>query len=250
MTSSNQSGMTLRLIWPQWQGAEPETVAMLTRELPFPAAQLGYHLGSRLLQMIAPPADGPEAVVPVGTNQQGLHTTDGIFARDVVLTQLRAALEIIASHNPDRIVTLGGECSVSVAPFTYLASRYGADLAVVWMDAHPDTGMPECNYDGFHAMAVSHILGHGDPQIVAALPAVVDTSRLALAGLHVWEPDQEPFTKGWGLATFPPKSSTLAPSRSSTGCASPAVPKSPSTSTLTASTATTSSSASAWNRTA
>jgi arginase len=211
MTSSKQSGTTLRLIWPQWQGAQPEVVAMLTPELPFDAAQLGYHLGSRLLQTMAPRADGPEAVVPVDTSRDALHTKDGIFARDSVLTQLRAALETIATYTPDRIVTLGGECSVSVAPFTYLASRYGSDLAVVWMDAHPDTGMPECNYDGYHAMAVSHILGHGDPEVVATLPAVVETSHVVLAGLHAWEPDQEPFTRGWGLATFGPEALNTSP---------------------------------------
>jgi arginase len=184
---------------------------MLTPELPLPAAQLGYHLGSRLLQIIAPASTGPEAVVPVDTNQENLGTTDGIFARDVLLAQQRAALDILTSHNPDRIVTLGGECSVSVAPFTYLASKYGSDLAVVWVDSHPDTGMPECSYSGFHAMAISHIVGHGDAEIVASLPAFVDPAHIAIAGLHVWEPDQEPFTKGWGLATYSPEQLNTSP---------------------------------------
>jgi arginase len=204
MTSSTGSGKTLRLVWPQWQGAGPDVVAMLTPELPFSSAQVGYRLGSRLLQWMAPPAGGPEVVVSVATQQEGLTSTDGVFAREVVLEQLKAALALIEDEAPDRIVTLGGECSVSVAPFSYLASKYGGDLAVVWVDAHPDTGMPECQYDGYHAMAVSHILGHGDAEIVGALPATVPSSRVALAGLHAWEDDQEPFTTGWGLKTLAP----------------------------------------------
>jgi arginase len=228
MTSPSPSGTTLRLVWPQWQGAPSDVVARLTPELPFESAQLGYHLGSRLLQTIVPPTDGPEAVVRVDTSRAALQTRDDIFARDVLLTQLRAALETISAHNPDRIVTLGGECSVSIAPFAYLASRYGSDLAVVRMDAHPDTGMPENSYDGFHAMAVSHLLGHGDREIVAALPATVEPSHFAIAGLHVWDPDQEPLTRGWGLATFSPGELNTGPQQlldwlRATGCSKVAI---------------------------
>src|SRR5262249_36270786 len=144
-------------------------------------------------------------------------------ARDIVLGQLESALALITEHDPARIVTLGGECSVSVAPFSYLASKYGSDLAVIWVDAHPDTGMPECQYDGYHAMAVSHILGHGAQRSVSALPATVDASHVVLAGLHAWEDDQEPFTTGWGLSTIAPGELNASPEPlvtwlRSTGC--------------------------------
>lgn len=43
----------------------------------------------------------------------------------------RNALEVIREHAPERIATLGGECSVSVVPFTYLADKYRDDVAVV-----------------------------------------------------------------------------------------------------------------------
>lgn len=227
-TSATRSGGTLRLVWPQWQGAGPDVVAMLTPELAFPDAQLGYLLGSRLLQVVAPPADGPVAVVPVNIDQDQLTSTDGVFARDIVLEQLRSALAIITEHSPDRIITLGGECSVSVAPFSYLAAKHGSDLAVVWVDAHPDTGMPESAYDGYHAMAVSHLLGHGDPSVISALPATIDSARVLLAGLHVWEEDQVPFTTGWGLATVAPDelnatSAPLVKWLRSTGCTKVAI---------------------------
>jgi arginase len=219
---------TLRLVWPQWQGAGPEVVAALTPELPFAQAQLGYHLGSRMLQMLAPSPTGPVAVVPVDTEQDGLVANEGVFAREIVLRQLRAALRVLAEHDPERIVTLGGECSVSVAPFAHLAARYGDDLAVLWVDAHPDTGMPETDYEGYHAMAVSHLLGHGDPEIVGALPATVDPSRLVLAALHSWEPDQEPFTTGWKISTIAPdalnaSSTPLLEWLGATGCSKVAI---------------------------
>jgi arginase len=68
-------------------------------------------------------------------------------------------LEVIREHNPARIVTLGGECAVSVAPFAALADRYGEGLAIVWIDSHPDIGTPASQYPGFHAMAVAALIG-------------------------------------------------------------------------------------------
>ncbi|MEU6786518.1 arginase family protein [Nonomuraea angiospora] len=53
------------------------------------------------------------------------------------------------------MTTLGGDCSVSVAPFSELARRYGDDLAVIWIDSHPDIGIPRSEYPGYHAMAVA-----------------------------------------------------------------------------------------------
>jgi arginase family enzyme len=49
---------------------------------------------------------------------------------------------VIGRYSPQRILPLGGECSVSVAPFSWLAERYGDDLPVLWIDSHPDVGTP------------------------------------------------------------------------------------------------------------
>jgi len=63
----------------------------------------------------------PTAAVPVAMSGDGLAERDGIEAKAIVLEQLGRALEVIGQHDPARIVTLGGECSVSVAPFSYRA---------------------------------------------------------------------------------------------------------------------------------
>src|SRR5215217_5530055 len=77
---------------------------------------------------------------------EGLAERDGVEAKAMVVEQLARALEIIRQHNPARIATLGGECSVSVAPFSALADRYGDDLAIVWIDSHPDVGTGDSEY--------------------------------------------------------------------------------------------------------
>jgi arginase family enzyme len=85
----------------------------------------------------------------------GLEPVDGVEAKAVLIEQLARALELIAEHDPERILTLGGECAVSVAPFSTLARRYGDDLAMLWIDSHLDIGTPASAYPGIHAMAVA-----------------------------------------------------------------------------------------------
>ena len=130
---------------------------------------------------------------------------DGIEAKRVVVDQLGRALKIIRQHNPARIVTLGGECSVSVAPFSELAARYVDDLAILWVDSHPDIGTPASEYAGYHAMAVAALAGHGDPDVLSLLPAIVAPERVALVGLHSWTEDDYPNIGKWGIRSFSPE---------------------------------------------
>jgi arginase len=199
------NGSSLRLLWPQWQGAAPDVVGTLAPELPLPVAHTGYSLGTRILDLLLPEVPGQRTeVVPVAAYSPGLGTDRGVYAREAVIGQLRSALDILRDAAPERVTTLGGECSVSVAPFSYLAARYGDALAVIWLDSHPDCTLPESSYDGYHAMAISHLIGHGDPEVLEALPATVHPSRVALAGLHSWAEDELPNVQSWGLTTFTP----------------------------------------------
>jgi arginase len=198
------SGTKLRLLWPQWQGAGTSSVRNLAPEFPFDVARRGYAVGSAVLEAVLPPHDGPTAAVPVAMDDTGLAERDGIEAKDVVLAQLEAALDVISRHDPERIVTLGGECAVSVAPFAAMADRYGDDLAIVWIDSHPDIGTPADEYPGFQAMAVAALTGHGDPDVLRLLPATVSPERVALAGLHAWDDDSIGHVSEWGISSFHP----------------------------------------------
>jgi arginase len=94
---------------------------------------------------------------------------------------------------------------VSVAPFSVLADRYGDDLAIVWIDSHPDVGTGDSGSPGYHAMAVSTLTGYGDPDVQAVLPATVSADRVALVGLHSWTDDDYPHLAEWGLHSFIPE---------------------------------------------
>ena len=196
--------MTLRLLWPQWQGAGTSSVLELAPEFPFDVARRGYAVGSAVLAAVLPANDGPTASARVAMDDEGLELRDGIEAKEVIVRQLAAALAVVRQHDPARIVTLGGECSVSVAPFAELARRYGDELAIVWIDSNPDVGTPASHYPGFHAMAVAALTGHADPDVLQLLPATVSPERVALVGLHAWTDDDISNVAEWGIRSFSP----------------------------------------------
>jgi arginase len=166
-------------------------------------ARRGYAVGSAVLAAVLPANQGPTVAAPVAMDDAGLELADGIEAKQVILTQLAQALEVIRQHDPARIITLGGECAISVAPFSELARRYGDDLAIVWIDSHPDVGTPASQYPGFQAMAAA-LTGHGDPDVQELLPAIVSPDRVALVGLHAWAEDDIANVAHWGIRSFSP----------------------------------------------
>lgn len=195
----------LRLIWPQWQGAGSSSVRALAPEFDFDTARRGYTVGTRVLQAILPEHEGPTAVVEVPLDGSGLAEQDGVEAKQAVLAQLNAALALIAQAQPTAITTLGGDCAVSLAPFSSLLASQGDDLAVVWIDSHPDLGIPELDYNGHHAMVLAALLGQGDPEVIGRLPATVNADRVALVGMHDWtDPAVAELATKWGVTVIEP----------------------------------------------
>lgn len=179
---------TIRLIYPQWQGAD---IAKWIPEVSDPQqASRGYYLGAQLLDFLAPDNGQKTITVPVATALTERKVTDGVLDRDILVSQTKAALDILEIENPDKIVTLGGECSVSVVPFTYLAEKYKNDVAMIWIDAHPDITLPGDVYPAYHAMAVTACMGLGDKKIIRELPATFDPSKILFVGLRDWERDE------------------------------------------------------------
>ena len=179
---------TIRLIYPQWQGGN---ICHWITEVKDPnLASRGYYLGAQLLNFLAPDNGQETYTVPIATDLVERKVTDGVMDKEAILAQTRAALDILKIQSPDKIVTLGGECSVSVAPFTYLSNKYNGDVALVWIDAHPDITLPGDVYAGYHAMAVSACMGLGDKQIISELPAKVDPAKILFVGLRDWEREE------------------------------------------------------------
>lgn len=180
---------TIRLIYPQWQGARVADQITELKDNPEDASR-GYYLGAQLLNFLAPDTGQETLTVPISTEVTDREITDGVTDRDIILRQTKTALEMLRTTNPDKIVTLGGECSVSVVPFTYLADKYKNDVAMIWIDAHPDITLPGDVYSGYHAMAVTACMGYGEKQIISSLPAKMEASKILFVGLRNWERDE------------------------------------------------------------
>lgn len=177
------------MIYPQWQGA---SISAWIPEVKNPDdASRGYYLGAQLLDFLAPKSPQQKTItVPVSQEVGDRTPVEGVIDRDVIAKQTKTAVAMLDVEQPERIITLGGECSVSVVPFTWLAKKYEGDVAVLWIDAHPDITLPGDVYSGYHAMAVTAMLGKGNKTILSELPAQIPANRILLVGLRDWERQQ------------------------------------------------------------
>lgn len=198
----NKVSSALRLIYPQWQGG---IVSHWMPDIPADDASRGYYLGARLLNILAPDNGQKTVEVPISLDINDRETDKGVSARKVILKQTQAALDILNENKPERIITLGGECSVSVVPFTYLAANYPDDVAIVWIDAHPDICLPYDEYKGYHAMALTACLGMGDEEIINTLPSKFDASKALLVGLRSWDEGMQERQKELGIKGLSPE---------------------------------------------
>jgi arginase len=177
-------GPTLRLNMPQWQGGN------------IPA----YHFGAQLLAWLAPPADGPVETVSIKEPQPNeiAIISDGMRGRSAVIRQAREARRLIEKHQPARILTLGGDCLVDLAPIAYLNKHYGGEVGVLWIDAHPDVTTQE-EYPNPHAHVLGALLGRGDPDLTGEVEVPVAPARVMFAGLDSWGPVEDEAIRGLGL---------------------------------------------------
>ncbi|STQ88756.1 arginase family protein [Helicobacter pullorum] len=180
---------TLRLLYPQWQGGD---IARLVLELNKEDSSLGYYLGAELLEFLAPKnVTSKTAKVPISL-EYSRESKNGILNYDEIVAQSKAALEILNAQKPDKILTLGGECSVSVVPFSYLAHKYSGDVAIVWIDAHKDLNLQGDSYEGYHAMALAATFGLIDKEGIARiLPAHFSPKDSILVGVRDFEGKKE-----------------------------------------------------------
>ena len=167
---------TIRLLYPDY----------LSGGLPI------YHFGANLLQHILPQnANQPliklDIAPPDGKEKE---IVDGIYARADVVAGVKDATDKISSENPGKIITIGGTCFVSLAPFDYLKGRY-ENVGIIWIDAHPDVSTPKDGYPMAHAMVLGALLGNGDAELLSLVKnkkfRADEVLYVGLQGLHSYQ---------------------------------------------------------------
>lgn len=197
---------TIRLLYPDWLSGGLET----------------YYFGANLLQHILPANPNQPLVKVEVARPDGQPRTiqDGIAGKNEVLSGIRAAQKVIEENRPQKIITIGGNCLVSQAPFDYLHGLY-PDAGIIWIDAHPDVSMAKDGYPNAHAMVLGALLGKGEKSMVEMLknPPFKPNELLyvGLQGLHDYQAQfldelgvnhkiqTEKFLTGEEIATFTEK---------------------------------------------
>ena len=176
---------TIRLLYPDYVSGGLET----------------YYFGAHLMAHILPenerqPLVKVKIAPPDGWEKS---VTDGIYGKEEVLAGIREAMKVIEEEQPDRIITIGGNCMVSQAPFDYLHGRY-ANTGIIWVDAHPDVSMVKDQYPNAHAMVLGSLLGYGDASLSDLMKnrkfQADEILYVGLQGLHDY---QEQFLKDMGV---------------------------------------------------
>ncbi|NBX65754.1 MAG: arginase family protein [Proteobacteria bacterium] len=132
--------------------------------------------------------------VPVAA-KHSLTIEDGIFGRTEIEAQLKSALDILNIHEPKRVLTIGGDCGIEVAPSAYLNNLYGGDVQIFWIDAHSDINTPDTSFSGhFHGMPLAYLLGEavGDA-ITNLIPKFITPDQIAYLGLRSIDPPEEEY---------------------------------------------------------
>lgn len=189
------SSRTLNLFFPQWQGSSAAHPQRLAR-------------GAHWLQALFPKRD----FVAVGADSAGVGSEHidperrsgeraGVRAHAELLAQLTNARSVLATAQAERVLTLGGDCSVDAAPVAYLNQRYPQELAVLWLDAHPDLNTPESSPSGaFHGMVLRTLLGEGDETLLEALGGrPLEPEQVVLLGVRTFDPPEQAYIERVGL---------------------------------------------------
>ena len=142
--------------------------------------------------------------VPVGAEARG-ETKAGIVARGDILQHARRVHTLLTEAAPERVVTIGGDCGVDLVPASYLASRHGDELAVVWLDAHADLNTPSASPSGaFHGMVLRALLGEGDAGLLEQAFTPLEPYQVFLAGVRTFDPPEFATFEEKRLSLFKP----------------------------------------------
>jgi len=160
-----------------------------------------YYFGANLLQYILPSNDNQPLIKVNITppNDKEKLITNGISDEGEVLNGIKDAQAKIQAEKPDKIITIGGNCMVSLAPFDYLHGIY-KNTGIIWIDAHPDVSTVNDGYPQAHAMVLGSLLGYGASQLSAQMKnEKFKPDELLYVGLQPIHNYQEKFLKETGV---------------------------------------------------
>jgi arginase len=172
------------LVVPEWQGSGSARAMRLVD-------------GAEAIRGDLPSASTTTVDVPLEAGDElgtGVHRASSLR---VVHERVRSALEEL----PQPVITIGGDCGVSLGPIGVANEKADGDLAVVWFDAHPDLNTPATSPSGiFNGMVLRAITGDGVDGLLP-LSAVAPRS-IVLAGTRDFDPAESEFVEQNSIAVI------------------------------------------------
>lgn len=172
---------TIRLLYPDFVGGGLDT----------------YFFGANLLQHILPQNEKQELYkvdIEAPSNKK-YQVIDGIYGKDEVIAGVKEAMRILEEVSPDKVITIGGNCIVSQAPFDYLHGKY-ENVGIIWIDAHPDVSTVNDGYPNAHAFVLGSLLGEEETKITKLMKnKKFKSDEILYVGLQEIHDYQEKFLK-------------------------------------------------------
>ena len=179
------------LVVPQWQGSGSSRALQLRD-------------GAEAIRGDLPASRTTVVEVPLGAGEDlgsGIRRLTSVeLVRDRTLEALTAAAE---DDEPATIIAIGGDCGIELATIGNAYALADGDLAVVWLDAHPDLNTPDSSPSGaFHGMVLRTLLGDGHASLLPKL--AVDPGRVLLAGIRALDDAEAGFVENAKIRMIPP----------------------------------------------
>jgi arginase len=91
-------------------------------------------------------------------------------------------------------IAVGGDCGIALAPVAAASAAHPGEVAVLWLDAHPDLNTPETSPSGaFNGMVLRAIAGDGAEGLALEGDERVPASRIVLGGVRAIDDGEQAF---------------------------------------------------------
>ncbi|MET1042846.1 MAG: arginase family protein [Microbacteriaceae bacterium] len=179
--------MTSFVVVPQWQGSASSRAMRLVDG----AHTLGADLPASRTHAVTVPLEAGD-----GVGSGVLRCSSLMAVRD----RQRVAIRDADDGSP--VITIGGDCGVELASVEHSLLQH-PDVAVIWLDAHPDLNTPESSPSGaFGGMVLRTLLGEGAPQLIPE--HALSPSRVVLAGTRDFDDDEQRYVTEAGIPVIAP----------------------------------------------
>ena len=176
------------VVVPQWQGSVS-------------ARAMSHADGAAAIQGDLPASATVVVDVPVEAGES-LGTGVRRFSTLLRIKELTTAALAGVAGTP---ITIGGDCGAVLAAVSFAAGQGDADgdLAVLWLDAHPDLNTPESSPSGaFSGMVLRAITGEGADGLAARPGASVSPSKLVLGGIRAIDDGEQSYIDEHGITVL------------------------------------------------